>query len=48
MTRLIVRRAEFDGAVRLAMQHGMSLERATAAAETLYVVDRRCAERRAT
>lgn len=38
---LIVRPAEFEGAVRLAVAHGMTVERARAAAEQLYRVDRR-------
>jgi len=44
MTRLIVRQAEFDGAVSLAMsRYGWPRERAVAAAEHLYVpaVERR-------
>ena len=38
MTRLYIRPAEFDGAIRLAVAHGMTPERARAAAELLYVV----------
>ena len=45
MTRLHVRAAEFDGAVRLAVAHGMTEDRARAAAELLYRVDRRSAVR---